>query len=214
MMLPERLGHLPDNKRRELERVARILFDEFEAAQKGKQSEKKKGGRILKLILFGSYARGDWVEDHKSGYSSDYDVLVVVDKETFVDPHDYWDPAAEHFLRELTVTKHLTTPVNFIVHCLADLNDQLAHGRPFFVDIARDGIVVFLKVGGPLMVIALVVGLIVSLVQALTQIQEQTLVFVPKIVAVFAALLLFLPFMGDALAGYMGRVAARIATGG
>ena len=64
------------------------------------------------------------------------------------------------------------------------------------------------------MVIALAVGLIVSLIQALTQIQEQTLVFVPKIVAVFAALLLFLPFMGDALAGYMGRVAARIATGG
>ncbi|MBN9451010.1 MAG: flagellar biosynthesis protein FliQ [Bosea sp.] len=82
------------------------------------------------------------------------------------------------------------------------------------LDIARDGIVVFLKVGGPLMVIALAVGLVVSLIQALTQIQEQTLVFVPKIVAVFAALLLFLPFMGDALAGYMGRVAARIATGG
>ncbi len=82
------------------------------------------------------------------------------------------------------------------------------------LDIARDGIVVFLKVGGPLMVIALAVGLIVSLIQALTQIQEQTLVFVPKIVAVFAALLLLLPFMGDALAGYMGRVAARIATGG
>lgn len=82
------------------------------------------------------------------------------------------------------------------------------------LDIARDGIVVFLKVGGPLMMIALAVGLVVSLIQALTQIQEQTLVFVPKIVAVFAALLLFLPFMGDALAGYMGRVAARIATGG
>ena len=82
------------------------------------------------------------------------------------------------------------------------------------LDIARDGIVVFLKAGAPLMLIALVVGLVVSLIQALTQIQEQTLVFVPKIVAVFAALLLFLPFMGDALAGYMGRVAARIATGG
>jgi flagellar biosynthetic protein FliQ len=82
------------------------------------------------------------------------------------------------------------------------------------LDVARDGIVVFLKVGGPLMAIALVVGLAVSLVQALTQIQEQTLVFVPKIIAVFAGLLLFLPFMGSALAGYMGRVAARIATGG
>ena len=82
------------------------------------------------------------------------------------------------------------------------------------LDIARDGIIVFLKAGGPLMAVALVVGLAVSLIQALTQIQEQTLVFVPKILAVFAALLLFLPFMGDALAGYMGRVAVRIATGG
>jgi flagellar biosynthetic protein FliQ len=82
------------------------------------------------------------------------------------------------------------------------------------LDVARDGIVVFLKVGGPLMAIALIVGFLVSLFQALTQIQEQTLVFVPKIIAVFAALLLFLPFMGDAMAGYMGRVAVRIATGG
>jgi flagellar biosynthetic protein FliQ len=82
------------------------------------------------------------------------------------------------------------------------------------LDVARDGIVTFLKVAGPLMVIALVVGLVISLLQALTQIQEQTLIYVPKILAVFAALLLMLPFMGDALAGYMVRIAARIASGG
>jgi flagellar biosynthetic protein FliQ len=81
------------------------------------------------------------------------------------------------------------------------------------LDVARDGIMVFLKAGGPLMLVALVVGLVVSLFQALTQIQEQTLVFVPKILAVFGAMLLFLPFMGDALASYMGRVAARIVSG-
>jgi flagellar biosynthetic protein FliQ len=82
------------------------------------------------------------------------------------------------------------------------------------LDVARDGIVTFLKVAGPLMVIALVVGLVISLLQALTQIQEQTLIYVPKILAVFAALLLMLPFMGDALASYMVRIAARIASGG
>ncbi len=82
------------------------------------------------------------------------------------------------------------------------------------LDIARDGIVTFLKVGAPLMLIALTVGLIVSLLQALTQIQEQTLIFVPKILAVFAAMLLMLPFMSDALAGYMTRIAFRIANGG
>jgi len=82
------------------------------------------------------------------------------------------------------------------------------------LDVARDGIVTFLKVSGPLMIVALVVGLAVSLLQALTQLQEQTLVYVPKIVAVFAALLIMLPFMSDALAGYMTRIAARIASGG
>ena len=82
------------------------------------------------------------------------------------------------------------------------------------LDIARDGIVTFLKVGAPLMLVALAVGLVVSLLQALTQVQEQTLVYVPKIVAVLAALVLMLPFMGDALAAYMTRIAARIASGG
>jgi flagellar biosynthetic protein FliQ len=82
------------------------------------------------------------------------------------------------------------------------------------LDIARDGIVTFLKVGAPLMLVALTIGLLVSLLQALTQIQEQTLIFVPKILAVFAAMLLMLPFMSDALAAYMTRIAVRIASGG
>lgn len=150
MTLPDRLDHLPDAKRRELERVARILFDEFEDALKTKLSDKHRGGRILKLILFGSYARGDWVEDRKSGYRSDYDLLVVVNAETFADPHDYWDAATERLVRETTVTRHLATPVNLIVHSLHDVNDQLAHGRPFFTDIARDGIVIYEAPGFPL----------------------------------------------------------------
>lgn len=147
--LPERLDCLPENKRRELERVARILFDEFEDAQKGKLSDKKKGGRILKLVLFGSSAGGDWVEGTKSDHRSDYNLLVVVSTETFADPR-CWDRATERFLRELTVTKHLATPVNFIVHSIMDLNNQLAHGRPFFVDIARDGIMLYETPGFPL----------------------------------------------------------------
>lgn len=85
---------------------------------------------------------------------------------------------------------------------------------PIILDVARDGIATFLKVGAPLMIVALVVGLAVSLLQALTQIQEQTLVYVPKILAVFAAMMLMLPFMGDALAGYMARIAERIVSGG
>jgi flagellar biosynthetic protein FliQ len=61
--------------------------------------------------------------------------------------------------------------------------------------------------------VALVVGVVISLFQALTQIQEMTLVFVPKIIAIFIALIVALPFMGDVLNGYMGRIASRIITG-
>lgn len=82
------------------------------------------------------------------------------------------------------------------------------------LDLARDGIVTFLKAGGPVMLVALAIGLAISVLQALTQVQEQTLVFVPKIIAVFGSMLLLLPFMGDALASYMTRIATRIATGG
>lgn len=81
------------------------------------------------------------------------------------------------------------------------------------IDIARDGIITFFKVGMPVMLIGLAVGFVISLFQALTQIQEQTLVYVPKVAAIFGALLLLLPFMGDALAAYMARIAARIASG-
>ncbi len=82
------------------------------------------------------------------------------------------------------------------------------------IDVARDAIVTFLRAGMPVMLVALAVGFVISLIQALTQIQEQTLVYVPKIMAVLLSLLFLLPFMGDALAAYMVRIAARIVASG
>ena len=82
------------------------------------------------------------------------------------------------------------------------------------LDVARDGILTVILVSAPLMVVGLVVGVGVSLCQALTQIQEQTLVFVPKILAIFATMLITLPFMGDLMAGCMARVMAKVVTGG
>jgi flagellar biosynthetic protein FliQ len=79
------------------------------------------------------------------------------------------------------------------------------------IDFARTAILVLLEMIAPAMITALVVGLAIGLLQALTQIQEQTLVFVPKIVAVFVVLLIALPFAGQALGGLMTDIAARIA---
>ena len=84
---------------------------------------------------------------------------------------------------------------------------------PETLDVAREAIWTIILVSGPLMVVGLVVGVAVSLVQALTQIQEQTLVFVPKILAIFLTFVLALPFMGDALHSYMLRISSRIIGG-
>src|SRR4026208_1662462 len=82
------------------------------------------------------------------------------------------------------------------------------------LDVARDAIWTIVVVSSPLMVIGLVVGVVVSLFQALTQIQEQTLIFVPKILAMFVTLLLALPFMADSMHGHMMRITARFIGGG
>ena len=79
------------------------------------------------------------------------------------------------------------------------------------IDFARSAILVLLEIIAPSMLTALVVGLGIGLLQAVTQIQEQTLVFVPKIVAVFVVLLLALPFAGAAMSGLMLDIAGRIA---
>jgi len=79
------------------------------------------------------------------------------------------------------------------------------------LDLARGAVWTMLIVSGPLMLVALVVGLGVALLQALTQVQEMTLVFVPKIVAMFLALIVLLPFMGAAMARYMVQITDAIA---
>jgi len=146
----EGIDHLPQRKQEELAEVARILFEEFEEARRSKLKDEFKNAKILKIILFGSYARGGWVEDRKSGYRSDYDLLVVVNSHAVAETSGYWETASERFVRELTITRQLETPVNFIVHSLHEVNDQLARGRPFFIDIARDGISLYEVPGHPL----------------------------------------------------------------
>jgi flagellar biosynthetic protein FliQ len=84
---------------------------------------------------------------------------------------------------------------------------------PEVLDVARDAILTLVLVASPLMLVGLLVGVAISLLQALTQIQEMTLAFVPKILAMFIAMMIALPFMADLLHDHMLRIAARIAGG-
>tara|TARA_R110000868_G_scaffold179415_1_gene419437 strand:- start:4811 stop:5734 length:924 start_codon:yes stop_codon:yes gene_type:complete len=137
------LSHLPAAKQRELARIVQFLFEEFGDAIVLAQG-KRKAGRILKIILFGSHARNDWVnEPHTAkGYVSDYDLLVIVNQQELADL-DVWHNAEERLIRETQVTKVLRTPAHFIVHSLKEVNDALAQGRFFFTDLAREGIALY-----------------------------------------------------------------------
>jgi predicted nucleotidyltransferase/HEPN domain-containing protein len=135
-----RLDHLPSGKRGELEYVVAVLREEFGRAVAGRRAEGVKDGQILKIILYGSYARGDWVEDPIGRYFSDFDLLVVVSHERLTDVLEFWGGAEKRLLDELSSGANLRTPVSLIVHSLADVNDQLTQGRYFFTDIVREGV--------------------------------------------------------------------------
>lgn len=78
------------------------------------------------------------------------------------------------------------------------------------IDVSREAILVVLKIATPVMMVALAVGLVVSLLQALTQIQEMTLAFVPKIIMIFGSVFLFLPFMLATLTTFAQQMADKI----
>lgn len=141
------LEHLPEKKQRELARVVEIIQEEFADALNGATSQFKKRGRILKIILFGSYCRGNWVDEPHTmkGYRSDYDILVIVNTRKLTE-REYWDKIEDRLMWDPGVK----TPVSLIVHGLREVNKALAQGQYFFTDIRREGIILHELDGEPL----------------------------------------------------------------
>lgn len=83
-----------------------------------------------------------------------------------------------------------------------------------FIDVSRDAVWVMIKLAAIPMLTGLAVGVIISLIQALTQIQEMTLSFVPKVLSLFAVVIFTLPFMIDVMTRFTDEVMSRIANGG
>jgi predicted nucleotidyltransferase/HEPN domain-containing protein len=124
------LAHLPKHKRDELKLVTEIILDECPS--------------VLMVILFGSYARGDWVEDTyvEDGityeYASDFDILVIVRSNKIANSTDTWR-RAEARARRFPVR----TWTNLIVEAIETVNNALARGQYFFTDIRKEGIVLY-----------------------------------------------------------------------
>ncbi|MGI2036188.1 nucleotidyltransferase and HEPN domain-containing protein [Rhizobium panacihumi] len=140
-MMKSSLDHIPPQKQRELSRALAILHEEFEDALKEGAADFKKRGRILKIILFGSYAKGGWVDEPftMKGYRSDFDLLVIVNNRKLCDFAEYWYKAADRLIRDPAIE----TPVSFIVHSRREVNTYLKEGQYFFSDIRKEGIVLY-----------------------------------------------------------------------
>ena len=114
------LEHLPDAKRLQIEAIVELLRAEAPAEM---------------VILFGSYARGDWVEDLKNLYFSDYDLLVVVAAEQLAAKAPLWADLSQ---RAQAIAGRI--PVSIIVHDIKELNHEIRLGQYFFIDILREGV--------------------------------------------------------------------------
>jgi predicted nucleotidyltransferase len=125
LTLTDHIDHLPDRKRRELARIIEILFAGVEKFQATKLSEKRSAGKILKVILYGSYARGDWVEDRVSGYRSDYDLLIVVNSKAFAEEHELWEGIENELLTQQLSRRNRNT-------CCSDRPRPQRRERPAF----------------------------------------------------------------------------------
>jgi predicted nucleotidyltransferase/HEPN domain-containing protein len=140
-MMKSSLDHIPLRKQSELAQVLEILHEEFEDALKEGTADFKKRGRILKIILFGSYAKGGWVDEPftMKGYRSDFDLLIIVNNRKLCDFAEYWHKAADRLIRD----KAIETPVSFIVHSRREVNAYLKEGQYFFSDIRKEGIILY-----------------------------------------------------------------------
>ena len=130
------IEHLPASKRNDIETIVTVLREEFEKNVNTGKGDKDKG-KIQKIILFGSHATGKWVKDPANGYVSDYDILVIVNKEKLVEEYKIWQIAEDRI--ELRVRP----PLNIIVHTLSEVNDFIHQGQYFFSDIRKQGIILF-----------------------------------------------------------------------
>ncbi|MDW6092232.1 HEPN domain-containing protein [Vibrio rhizosphaerae] len=131
------LDHLPERKQQELHTITTVLRDTLDDFLRNKNGSKAEF-RILKIILFGSHAKGTWVSDRPNGYISDYDILVIVNRSSLVEEYAVWHSAEEQIARRVN-----SAPLGLIVHTLNEVHQQLQQGHYFFKDIREQGIELF-----------------------------------------------------------------------
>jgi predicted nucleotidyltransferase len=125
------INHLPEYKREELENIVGII---------------RASAKVEMIILFSSYARGDFVErdfrydaeeQHFTSYESDFDIMVIVKEEEIADDYKIWNKV------ENQIRRKIPTPVNLIREDIVHVNEQLSVGRYFYADLKKEGILLY-----------------------------------------------------------------------
>jgi len=135
----DRLDHLNLQKQREVAYIRKVILEELQARLAKSTSERVRAYRILKLVLYGSFARGTWFDDRKSGRASDFDLLVIVSHKALTDMTTFWAGVEDRLFRDPKIQKD----VSLIVHTLRDVNAALKDGQYFFTEVINQGVLLY-----------------------------------------------------------------------
>lgn len=137
------LDHLPECKQNAIKDIQRLILNQVEGFVANKTGNKTLN-LVSWIILFGSYARGGYVENPVNGYYSDFDILVVMNRGELLDELKLWRTIEDEADR-LT-----SSPLTLIVHTQQEISDWLAQGHYFFSDIQKEGVYLYSSSGKPL----------------------------------------------------------------
>tara|TARA_R110000850_G_scaffold230981_1_gene355930 strand:+ start:6043 stop:6999 length:957 start_codon:yes stop_codon:yes gene_type:complete len=133
------LDHLNLQKQKEVAYIRKVILEELETRLRKSKSKRVASYRILKLVLYGSFARGTWFDDRKSGRASDYDFLVIVSHKALTDMTTFWSSVEDRLFQDPKIQKD----ISLIVHTLRDVNTALRDGQYFFTEVVNQGVLLY-----------------------------------------------------------------------
>jgi uncharacterized protein len=137
------LDHLPERKQRYVNAISDLIVNNV-CQLTEYATGKKKLSKITHIILFGSYAKGEFTDDPEHGYTSDYDILVVLNNEFLIEEYGLWNNIQDK------AERRVHSPVSLIVHTSSEVSKWLEEGQYFFSDIQQEGIYLYCSTGKPL----------------------------------------------------------------
>ncbi|MHC5305668.1 HEPN domain-containing protein [Bartonella sp. LJL80] len=147
-MMDEKLEHLPQSKQRMVKLMLDTILHTFQQQFEPSPYRSTKDAKIVRVILYGSHARGGYVNDNTSGYHSDYDFCILLNNTRFKNPK-YWHGVEEALINIPSLSASDHSSPGLVIHGYKEMNAKLRDGWPFYVDIVNDGITLYELEGYP-----------------------------------------------------------------